>query len=318
MFRPACAALAAVLALSAHAHPAHATIVTGYAMGRVGINLSYSSDPDFPSYAFTPGEKVYATFRYDDGLDPLMDPDVAGIDISTSTGFSASSPLMHRNSGSSIFIEDGVLARLLLTDSMEQDFDLRFDGDAVSMYFFDTSRTGGKGFRSSLTLVDGPEAFTAPEPSTLAMGLVGVGLAGLARLRRKAGRRGALAMATIAVAVLAVPASAQEPLTEQQEQSSRVLARRKVLRDQKARTRAYRASQEAQAAREQRAHELRMAPVVAKMQADRMGAALVADRNRAEYMKAQAQFAQAEMMRRQAAAISYQAWILSGRRSVYP
>lgn len=177
--------LPALLLLPLPVPSARATMVTGYAMGRVGINRSSSWSPDFPAYVFTPGEQVYLTFQYDDGLDPLLDPDRAGAEVSTSTGYSASTPYMHRNSGSAIFFEGGVLARLLLTDSQERDFTMRFAGDTVQLHYFDTSPAGGDGFDAVLTLVDGPEAFTAPEPSSLTLGLVGAALAGVGWMRRR-------------------------------------------------------------------------------------------------------------------------------------
>lgn len=311
------AATAAVLLLLAPA--AGATPITLYGTGSIETAYSFAAPGHEPFYKFAVGEAIALEVTYD--LTPFNNPGYVPVWFFATTaggGYVSITPRDGDGFGS-VGIVDGVLRGLNTVDGTGSIY-MDFDDDSMHVNFGRDDGTGsaGHGFTATVTRQELPGVLAAPEPSAMTLGLVGAGLVGLARLRRKVGRRGALALATIAVAVMAVPASAQEPLTEQQEQSSRVLARRKALRDQKARTRAYRASQEAQAAREQRAHELRMAPVVAKMQADRMRAALVADRNRAEYMKAQAQFMQAEMMRRQAAAIAYEAWVLSGRRSAYP
>lgn len=121
----------------------------------------------------------------------------------------------------------------------------------------------------------------------------------------------------VLVSVLAGPVSAQEPSPEWQEQLANTLAKRKAVQVRKARTRAQKAVQAAQAARERREHELRMAPIIAQHQNEMAMRAIEADRNQAEYLKAQAAFQQAEAVRQIAAAERYRAWIESQRR-YYP
>lgn len=320
------AATAVVLLLLAPV--ARAMPVTYSGTGTIETAYSYyHSTPGWgPLYDFAVGETVHVEVTYE--LTPYNNPGYVPVWFfaSTSGGGYVSIVPDDAIGGQGYVTEvDGVLRAINTVDGTGSVYifpDAGGGDGEVLVNFGRDDGTGsvGHGFSTHLTLARSPAdlPFPAPEPSTLAMGLVGVGLVGLARWRRRSGRKGAMVLATIVVAALAVPASAQEMSPERQEALSRVAARRQAVQVRKARTRAYRAAQEAEAARDQRAHELRMAPVVAKVQADRMAASLVADRNRAEYLKAQAQFVQAEMMRRQAAAIAYEAWVLSGRRSVYP
>lgn len=121
----------------------------------------------------------------------------------------------------------------------------------------------------------------------------------------------------VLVSVLNGPVSAQEPSPEWQEQLSNTLAKRKAVQVRKARTRAHKAAQAAQVARERREYEVKIAPIIAQYQNEMAMRAIEADRNQAEYLKAQAAFQQAEAIRQVAAANWYRNWVASQRR-YYP
>ena len=165
--------------------PARALPVTGYAMGQVTENRSFSSPSGGPApYEFTVGEAVYVRFTYD--LDPppspFPDPDrfPLTVDLATGGGFTFRALLPTFTRG----VENGeTLILIALRDPWT--VDLRFVGDTGWMVYQRDLGVPGEGFLAALTRVADDSAFPTPEPSTLVMGLVGVGLLGLAGMRRR-------------------------------------------------------------------------------------------------------------------------------------
>src|SRR4051794_34977233 len=76
-------ALAILLALSVLAPAAHATPITGYAIGTIEEAYVYGAPPDRP-YAFAVGETVYLAFTYD--ADPRFRYPPVWVDAATPGG----------------------------------------------------------------------------------------------------------------------------------------------------------------------------------------------------------------------------------------
>lgn len=129
----------------------------------------------------------------------------------------------------------------------------------------------------------------------------------------------AIAGISALVLVLAAQACADEGTSpEWDRQMQHVAARRQAQRSRRALSRSVRASREAEERQRLREHAEALAPVLAAREAAWRRDQLVAAAVQAERAKALAAFEQAEAARRVAAAISYRAWIDSGRRYRYP
>ncbi len=208
-------ALALVVLLSASS-ASHAVLITGYAQGAIMFN---GSDPR--GYQFTPGEAVYLTFAYDpdrattDGLPPGTPTqqryDVGrpwSFRVTTGGGFVAngSPPSGFFSNGSArvvngatdlfelTFYTGSTGITLTYTDPTGTALSstalptpaelLRFPGGTL-----DFSREGrfDQSFLSTVSPVVDASDFPVPEPSTLALGAIGVGVLGLAEMRRRKG-----------------------------------------------------------------------------------------------------------------------------------
>lgn len=159
---------------------AHAVPVTGYAIGQITDPRSTGRG----SYPFVVGETVYVAYSYD-----LQDPVFprAGLQVATSGGYSFNIPYAAGPSTENYVTErpDGLsltashrstpaaFAYLNMTDGTPGwlQFGHVFPNDA-----------GVNTFISTLASVPDATGFPVPEPSTWAMGIVGIGLAGAGRL----------------------------------------------------------------------------------------------------------------------------------------
>ena len=172
-----------LLLVAVAAPPARALPITGYAIGQVTENRSFDSPGGGPRpYEFTVGEAVFVRFTYD--LDPPAPPFPGWlpitVDLATGGGFTfrTSFPTFTRGE------EDGETLTLVVARD-PWTVDLRFVGDTGRMEYARDLGVPGEGFLAALTRVADDSAFPTPEPSTLVMGLVGVGLLGLAEMRRR-------------------------------------------------------------------------------------------------------------------------------------
>ena len=196
--------------------PAHAALITGRAMGTITVNNSPPSSSSGAPYQFTPGEAVSVTFGYDPQLSVLLDTTATGqtyrvrpgtFRVNTSGGFtSGGGPPPNSNPDSNFglgYVTNGP------TDIFELDLStgsaaiglrftdptgtalsstalptlaelLRFPGATLSYY----REFDGASFQATVVPV---ADFPVPEPSTLALGLVGFGLAGGSWMRRRGG-----------------------------------------------------------------------------------------------------------------------------------
>jgi hypothetical protein len=194
-------ALALVVVLSASSS-AHAVLVTGRAMGAITLN---GSPPG--TYQFTPGEAVFVTFEYDPQLSEVFGPAPPSgqrylvrpgtFGVTTGGGFAARGTPPPNSLSSQAIVVNGA------TDIFELEI---FTGSSgITLRFTDPTGTAlsstalptlaellrfpggtldygrefdGVGFRATVVPV---ADFPVPEPSTLALGLIGVGVLGLAR-----------------------------------------------------------------------------------------------------------------------------------------
>ncbi len=169
--------------LAVVATPARAMPITGYAIGQVTENRSFFSPGGGPRpYEFTVGEAVYVRFTYD--LDPPA-PLFPGwksvmFDLATGSGFSRQTPL-------ATFTRAEVAGESLYLVASQDPWtvDLRFVGDVGRIDYSRDLGAPTEGFLATLTRVADDSAFPTPEPSTLSMGLVGVGMLGVAVMRRR-------------------------------------------------------------------------------------------------------------------------------------
>jgi hypothetical protein len=192
--------------------------ITGYAQGVITLNGSHPS-----GYQFTPGEAVYLTFVFDPAKattvgQPAGTPTRQSYDVGVPWSFSVTTGGGFTSNGSrspsSGFFSNGI-ARVEngATDRFELEFYtgtggitltytdptgtalastalptladlLRFPGGTLDFY-----REGrfDQGFRSTVRQVADASDFPVPEPSTLALGAIGVGVLGLAGMRRRKG-----------------------------------------------------------------------------------------------------------------------------------
>lgn len=164
-------AVAMIVLLSASS--AHAVPITGFAVGTVTmdrVSLGFYPVP----YIFTVGESVSVRFTYD--TDPVFQQPGGGawieFDITTGGGFAfrTSIPTFTR-------VVDTGEGLTLVAFRDPWIIDLRFVGDTGRIEYSRDLGAPGEGFIASLTRVASP----VPEPSTLALGLVGTAVAGLAR-----------------------------------------------------------------------------------------------------------------------------------------
>lgn len=158
--------------------PAHAVPVTSYAMGVVAEDRSVPS-PFLPVHVFTPGEAVYVEYTIDD--DPGAGyPFPARLRVELFTADGWRSILMTNNLLPGISEGGGDSLRFAQTD---RGVELSAGVGGFLAYSRDIG-PAGEGFLATLAPAD-PADFPAPEPSTLALGLVGVGLLGLGRAIRQ-------------------------------------------------------------------------------------------------------------------------------------
>lgn len=186
MLRASHAALAVVLALSAFAPPAHAVPITLYGTGQIDSAYAYTSPGREPLYRFTVGEAISLEVTYD--LSPFNNPGYVPVWFFATTeggGYVSITPGDIGGQGS-VGIAGGILRGLNTVDGTGSVY-MDFDGDAMHVnYGRDDNQGVGHGFTATLTRTDDPDIVTAPEPSTLAMGLVGAAMAGAGWMRRKA------------------------------------------------------------------------------------------------------------------------------------
>lgn len=175
--RPRLALLALLLAPA----PASATPVTAYAMGQVTRDF-FTPDHGTSLYDFAIGEHVFLRILYD--LDPPrpgeLSPVSIAVDMESEFGFRRTiktTPLA-RSRGSEV---GGVLR--LSFDSDPIGFALVLGESTGTATFTRDSILGSEGFAADIVRVADDSAFPSPEPSTLALGMVGMTLIGITRWR---------------------------------------------------------------------------------------------------------------------------------------
>jgi hypothetical protein len=157
---------------------AHAVPVTGYALGQVTINDSNGPG----SHPFAVGEQVRVTFTYD--VDPGLRSPRLAVDVAT-PGYSWTLGHGPEHSDNIVTVSGNYLGMAVYNDVK---FALLvFDGDLGNMQLsheYNLGRTQDA-FRADLVRVAALPELTAPEPSTLLMGLIGALAVGAGwRIRR--------------------------------------------------------------------------------------------------------------------------------------
>lgn len=185
MRRPTTLALAVLPLLLAPA--ARATPITMYATGRV-TSSRYLPDPNAGLYQFLVGEKIYLTVTYDlDPHDPIPGRTalISGT-IASEWGF-AREFAMSASAATSASEADGVVRlRYGGPEGVGVDLTIGALGEAGTLAYGRAGGVGAEAFTAAVVRVADEVAFAVPEPSGLALGLVGSGLAGV-WWRRKVG-----------------------------------------------------------------------------------------------------------------------------------
>ena len=160
--------------------PARAVLVTGYGLATVTRNDSIGPG----SYQFFVGESVYLVFQYE--FDPTLPMPRIGLTAETGNGFNILFTTGIGPGKSNIGSENGTFLSLNTSD-MSRDARIRLDGDTGTFDVFREFNNGRSidSFAASLMRLAGPIAVPLPEPSTLALGLVGAGVVLLGRWRKR-------------------------------------------------------------------------------------------------------------------------------------
>lgn len=175
--------LAALLLLLAPA--ARAVPITGYAIGEVTTNDTAGGAGHPSVYTFTPGETVYLAFTYE--LDPpegYRYPAKLDFNLATSGGFRALHVTNAGPGGRSTGSDSGGVLRLLLDQGLRE-LGMTLAGDTGSISWSYDAGSNTEGFQGTLTRVADTSTFPLPEPSGIAMGMIGACGLGLVRWRKR-------------------------------------------------------------------------------------------------------------------------------------
>ncbi len=200
--------VASVLLLTT-AVPAHAVPITARAMGTITLN---GSIPRPGIYQFTPGEAVFVEFEYDPERATLQGNSPTGATyylefttfrVTTGGGYTSIGRRNFQPFSESVSVTNGPTDRVFFSlGGSDPNIDLTFTdptGTALSSTALPTLAEllrfpgGTLGFStfnvniSFLATVVPVADFPVPEPSTLALGLVGFGLAAASWMRRRGG-----------------------------------------------------------------------------------------------------------------------------------
>lgn len=183
-------AAAVLLIAPALAGTARATPVTAYALGWVTAR-DFEPAPSAGIYEFAIGERIYLTVTYDLDPGPVPPPATAriAVDLRSQYGFHKTFLTRAPVDWSTGSESGGVLDLRLAVDPYEFALTLNDSpGESGLLSYVRSAGVGAEGFRAGMIRVADANGFAMPEPSTLAMGLVGSTLAGLGLLRKRAVR----------------------------------------------------------------------------------------------------------------------------------
>lgn len=192
---------------------AQAALITGFAQGTITINLS-SPMPGRQVYNFTPGERLFLTFSFDsEGAEFLGGSATqagyivrpASFWLITEGGYQAGSSLLPFRINNAVVTDGPTDAFRLLLGNAFNNVDIRFSdptGTALSstalptlaeinrfpqasVTFYRGSINGDEAFMGIVAPVADTSDFPIPEPSTFALGGIGLGILGLGYARRR-------------------------------------------------------------------------------------------------------------------------------------
>ncbi len=213
LMRRAFLAISAVLLASGHAH---AVMISGFAQGTITSAMSGLDQPGGQVYRFTPGEGIFLSYSFDTSRSepPLggFSPDEqryfvppASFRLTTEGGYNGSGQSSQFTFGEAR-VTNGLSDRFtLLIGGPGGNIELVFSDPTgtvlsstalptlaeiggfsrASVAFSRELRNGAESFRADLTPVVDASNFPVPEPSTFALGGIGLAILGLGRARRR-------------------------------------------------------------------------------------------------------------------------------------